>query len=54
MWFQCVAIRGAERSGELVGGILEIAADALRGEVEATGIKLLGEVRNWILEYRVW
>ena len=38
MWFQRVAVRGAERGGELVGGILEIAADTLRGEVEAAGV----------------
>ena len=36
--FQRVAVGGAEGGGELVGGVLEVGADALRGEVEAAEV----------------
>ena len=38
---QRVAVSSAEGGGELVGGVLEVAADALRGEVEAAGGRVL-------------
>ena len=38
MRFQRIAVSCAERGGELVGGILEVAADTLRGEIESTGV----------------
>lgn len=35
--FERVGIGGAEGGGELVGGVDEVGADALGGEVEAAG-----------------
>ena len=40
MRFQRIAISCAERGGELVGGILEIGANTLRGKIETTKIDL--------------
>ena len=37
VWFERVSVGGTEGGGELIGGVEEVGADALGGEVEAAG-----------------
>ena len=46
MRLQRITVCCAERRGELVRGVLEVAADTLRSEIECTGFTLLVDIHN--------